>query len=156
MIGHVGVEQRQVELDVQRLFEQLARQIHPRLGCVEVAVEIEDQVVRDDRVAGGEERDEPLDQVALRGGHPRQIGEVGREVDLLDRPGVLDRRAVHLEEPRIGERPQRQAQPGVEQPRGHWHASQVSGFSSEHAMASTGAASATVVLPIFVAGRERR
>ena len=84
-VGDVGVEQRQVELDVQRLFVELARQVHPRLGRVDVLVEIEDEVVRDDRVAGREEGDEALDEVALGVGHLLlQVADVGGEVDLLD------------------------------------------------------------------------
>ena len=65
LVGDVGVEQRQVELDVQRLFVQLARQEHAGLGRVDVLVEVEHEVVRHDRVAGGEERDEAVDQVPL-------------------------------------------------------------------------------------------
>src|SRR5690606_25730310 len=50
----------------------------------------------------------------------------------------LDRGAVHLEERRIRHGAEGQAQPGVEEAGGaghgaHWQASQVSGFSSEHA-----------------------
>jgi hypothetical protein len=112
VIGHVGVEQRQVELHVQRLLVELARQVHPRLGGVDVLVEVEHQVVGDDRVAGGEERDQALHQVALGRRHLREVGEVGAEVDLLDGPGVLDRAAVHLEERGVRHRPQRQTQAG--------------------------------------------
>ncbi len=64
-IGHVGVEQREVELDVQRFFIQLARQVHARFGRVDVLVEIQHQVVGDDRITGREERDQALDHVAL-------------------------------------------------------------------------------------------
>ena len=60
-VGDVVVEQRQVELHVQRLFVQLARQVHPGFGRVDVLVEVEHEVVRHDRVAGGEERHEPAD-----------------------------------------------------------------------------------------------
>ena len=45
-VGHVGVEQRQVELHVQRFFVELARQVHPRFGRVDVLVQVEHQVVR--------------------------------------------------------------------------------------------------------------
>ena len=41
--GDVGVEEGQVELHVQRLLVELARQVHARLGGVEVPVEVEDQ-----------------------------------------------------------------------------------------------------------------
>ena len=120
-LGHVRqvvVEQGQVELDVQRLLVELARQVHPRLGRVDVLVEVEHQVVADDRVAGGEERHQPLDQVPLGGGDPPvEVGQVGREVDLLDRPGVLDRRLVHLEEGGIPHRPQGQVHAGIEKHR---------------------------------------
>ena len=64
-IGHVGVEQRQVELHVQRFLVQLPRQVHARFGRVDVLVQVEHQVVGDDRIAGGEERDQALDQVPL-------------------------------------------------------------------------------------------
>ena len=55
---------------MQRLFVELARQVHARLGRVDVPVEVQHQVVRDDRVAGREEGDQPLDQVPLGGRHP--------------------------------------------------------------------------------------
>ena len=65
VVGQVRVQQGQVELDVYRLLEQLPRQVEPGLRRVDVLVQVEHQVVRDDRVAGGEERDEPVDQVAF-------------------------------------------------------------------------------------------
>ena len=34
LVGDVGVEQGQVELDVHRLLEQLPRQVQPRLGAL--------------------------------------------------------------------------------------------------------------------------
>ena len=119
--------------------------------------------------------EEALHQVSLGRRHAAaQVGDVGREVDLLDRPGVLDGRPVHLEELRVRHRPQRQAVAGIEDARGpadvaHSHASQCSGFSSEQAIASAsvvfGSAAgcgcwaevvATVALAMRVAGRERR
>ena len=173
-VRHVRVEQRQVELHVQRLLVELARQVHARLGRVHVLVEAQHHVVGDDRVARREERDQAPDEVPLALRHSLlQVGHVGREVDLLDRPGVLDGGPVHLEELGVHHRPQRQAVAGVEDPRGtadvaHSHASQCSGFSSEQAIASAsvalGAAGAgtcaevvaTVALAMRVAGRERR
>ncbi|MDF2696288.1 MAG: hypothetical protein K0S65_4671 [Labilithrix sp.] len=151
-------------------------------------VEVQDEVVRDDRVAGREEGDQALDEMAFRVRHlALQIERVGREVDLLDGPGVLDRVLVHLEEARIRHRTQRQTKTGIEQARGtadgaHWQASQVSGFSSEHAIAAASVSAtaggggvqpcvprglpsgddaglvgaSTVALAIRVAGRERR
>ncbi len=68
-LGHVGdvvVEQGQVELDVQRLFVELARQVHPGFGGVDVLVQVEHQVVRHDRVAGREERHETATRGASR------------------------------------------------------------------------------------------
>ena len=65
VVGQVGVEQRQVELHVQRLLVQLAGQEQPGLGGVDVLVQVEHEVVGDDRVAGGEEGDEPADEVPL-------------------------------------------------------------------------------------------
>ncbi len=117
-LGHVGdvvVEQREVELHVQRLFVELARQVHPCFGGVDVLVQVEHQVVRHDGVAGGEERHQSPDEVLL-GGHQLalQVDEVVGEVDLLDGPGVLDRIAVHVEELRVPHRPQRQVVARVE------------------------------------------
>ena len=117
LVGHVGVEQGQVELDVHGLLEQLARQVEPALGRVDVLVEVEHQVVGHDRVAGGEERDQPADQVPLGAAKPLQVLEVGVQVDLLDGPGVLDRVAEPVVEVRVAHRPQGQVHPGVEQHR---------------------------------------
>ena len=64
-IGHVVVEQGEIELDVNGLFIELPGEIEPRLGRVDVLVEVQHQVVGDDRVAGGEEGDESLDQMDL-------------------------------------------------------------------------------------------
>ena len=119
-------------------------------------VEVEHQVVGDDRVAGGEERDQPADQVPLGRRQPGQVGQVGVQVDLLDRPGVLDRVAEPVVELRVAHRAQGQVHARVEQQRrgrlsgvgagvggvdggGHWQASQASGFSSEQAMAASSA-----------------
>ena len=117
-LGHVGdvvVEQRQVELHVQRLFVQLPRQVHPGLGRVDVLVQVEHQVVRHDRVAGGEERHEPRHEVLL-GRHQLavEVDEVVGEVDLVDGPGVLDGVLVHVEEHRVAHRPQREVEAGIE------------------------------------------
>src|SRR6266852_4320780 len=57
---------------------------------VDVLVQVEHEVVGDDRVAGGEERDQPAHQVLLRGREPGQVLEVGMQIDLLHRPGVPD------------------------------------------------------------------
>ena len=174
LVGHVGVEQGEVELHVDGLLEQLPRQVEPPFRRVHVLVQVEYEVVRHDRVPGGEERDEPGDQVPLRRGQLGQVGQVRVQVYLLHRPGVLDRVAEPVVERRVAHRPQGQVHAGVEQAplaglpgraalgRGHWHASQVSGFSSEQATAASGAASAagaltaTVACCIRVAGRERR
>src|SRR5690606_17733684 len=123
-IGQVRVEQGQVELDVHRLLEQLPAQVEPRLGGVDVLVEVEHEVVGHDRVAGGEERDQPVDQVPFRVAHGRQVGQVAVQVHLLDRPGVADGRPVALVEIRVAHGPQGQVHSGVEQH--HWHASQIS------------------------------
>ena len=55
-VGQVGVEQCQVELDVHRFFEQLSGEVQAGFGCVHVLIQVQYQVVRDDRVASGEER----------------------------------------------------------------------------------------------------
>ena len=116
LIRDVGVEQRQVELDVQRLFVELTTQVHAGFGRVDVLVQVEHQVVRHDRVARCEERDQTVDQVPLGGQQlALQVDEVVGEVDLLHRPGVADRVPVHVVELRIAHRPQRQVETGIQQ-----------------------------------------
>ncbi len=168
-IGHVVVQQRQIELDVQRFLEQLPRQVHARFGRVDVPVQADDQIVRHDGIAGGEERHQPLDQVPVGRRHPlRQVAEVDLEVDLLHRPGVLDRRrdtsrrsadsASAAASDRSRDRAETLAVHGRHG--AHWQASQDSGFSSEHTTAAVsltcGCVACTVVLAMCVAGRERR
>ena len=171
MIGHVVIEKGQIKLDVQGFFVQLAGEIHARLGRVDVPVQAEDQVVRHDRIAGGEKRHQTLDEMSISRAHALlHMAEIDLKIDLLHAPSVLDRRSIHLVEPRITHRPQRQIEAGIEYLT-HWHASQVSGLSSEHASASApagavpgrpgiaaaaAAGSRTVVFEILVAGRERR
>ena len=105
LVGQVGVEQCQVELDVQRLLEELTGQVEPGFGGVDVLVQVEHQVVGHDRVAGGEEGDEPLDQLPLGGQEPAvEVDQVVGEVDLLDGPGVADRVPVALVELRVAHR----------------------------------------------------
>src|ERR1700710_122464 len=92
---------------------------------------------------------------------PSQVLEVGVQVDLLDRPGVLDGIAEPVVELGITHRTQGEVHPRVEQVLGthggHWQASQLSGFSSEQATASAMAGwLMTVACWILVAGRERR
>src|SRR3546814_965605 len=75
-----------------------------------------DLVVGDDRVAGGEERDQALDQVPLGRAEPGlQVAGVEREVDLLHRPGVADGVAVHLVELRVAHRAKGEFEARVEQ-----------------------------------------
>ena len=117
-LGHVGqvvVEQREVELHVQRLLVELPRQVHPGFGGVDVLVQVEHQVVRHDRVARGEERHQPRHEVLLRRHQLAvEVDEVVGEVDLVDGPGVLDGVLVHVEEHRVAHRPQREVESGVE------------------------------------------
>ena len=47
-VGDVIIEQRQIELNMQGLFVQLTREVHPRLWAVDMAVQVQHQVVRDD------------------------------------------------------------------------------------------------------------
>ena len=184
-IGHVRVEEREVKLHVQRLFVELTREVHARLWGVDVPVQVEDEVIGHDRVARREEGDEAVHQVPLGVRHLRlQVADVRGKVDLLDRPRVLDRRAVHLVKARVGHRPEGETQARVEQSRGgkgggHWHASHVSAFSSEQATAAASTAggggvhpgaacgspsgldaiatgASTVAFAMRVAGRERR
>src|SRR5690606_24542071 len=100
--------------------------------------------------------------------HPlRQMTEIDLEIDLLDRPGVLDRSPVHFIKARVTHRPPGQIETGVQQrllwkghDGAHWHASHISGFSREHITAAVSLTSAcaacTVVFAIWVAGRERK
>ncbi len=182
-IGQVGVEQRQVELDVHGLLEQLPGQVEPGLGGVDVLVEAQHHVVGDDRVTGGEEGDQTADHVPLAVAELGEVGDVGVQVHLLDGPGVLDRVAVLVVERRVAHRTERQLEARVEQHLlavgggAHWQASQDSGFSREQASAASssgvrvvGAATATgadgagtaaraapeAAWAIRVAGRERR
>ena len=224
LVRHVGVQQGQVELHVHGFLEQLPGEVEPALGRVDVLVEVQHQVVRDDRVPGGEERDEPAHQVPLGAGQPGQVAEIGVQVDFLHRPGVPDRGPEPVVEVRVPHRPQGQLHARIEQQatfgrgpgrrvrlhcvclhcvclhcvclhcvclhcvclhrvclhrvclhrvclhrvRGHWQASQVSGFSSEHTTAAVsdpagsgtsaapGTSIDTVAWAIRVAGRERR
>ena len=114
VVGQVVVEQREVELHVQRFLVELPGQEQAGLRGVDVLVQVEHEVVGDDRVAGGEEGDEAADEVALGGDHLAQVDEVVGEVDLLDRPRVADRRPVALVELRIAHRPQREVEARVE------------------------------------------
>ena len=121
-------------------------------------VEIEHQVVGDDGVAGGEERNQALDQMSFR--RPElvsQVVDIQREVDFLHRPSVAHRIAVHLVERRIAHRSQREREAGIEQAGAHWQASQLSGFSSEHRTAAASPpAEPRVALAMRVAGRDLR
>ena len=161
-VRDVGVEQRQVELHVERLLVELAREVHPRLWRVDVLVEREHEVVRDDGIPRGKERDEALDKVALGVAHLlAKIPHVPREVDLFHGPCIANRVAVHLVKGGVIHRTQRQAEPGIEQVfwsfnSVHWQASQDSGFSSEQAICSARDGAPTVALAMRVAGRERR
>ena len=114
-VGEVGVQQRQIELDVHGLLEELAGQVQPRLGGVDVLVERQHEVVGDDRVTGREERDQPADHVLLARRQLGEVGDVGVEVDLLDGPGVLDRVPVALVEVRVAHGAQGQLEARVEQ-----------------------------------------
>jgi two-component system LytT family response regulator len=114
-VRNVGVEQGEVELHMQRLLVKLARQIHARFGRVDVLVQVQHQVVRHDGVAGGEERHQAMDQVTIGGGHlRREVVRVHREIHFLDRPGVLDRVAVHLVEAGVTHRAQSELEAGIE------------------------------------------
>jgi hypothetical protein len=105
-------------------------------------------------------------EVRLGAGHLLvQVERVGREVDLVDRPRVLDGILVHLEEGRVGHRAKRQAHSRVENAGGpgggaHWRASQLSGFSSEQATAAVSffdsVGVSIVAFAMRVAGRDRR
>ncbi|MNT81498.1 hypothetical protein D3C72_2211010 [compost metagenome] len=79
-------------------------------------VQVQHQVVGHDRIAGGEERDQTMDQVTLARRHLAvQVADVDLEVDLFHRPGVLDRIPVHVIELRVAHRAQGQFKTGIEQ-----------------------------------------
>ena len=130
------------------------------------------RLLDDDRVAGGKERHQPLDQMPLGRRHAlAQMAEIDLEIDLLDRPGVLDRRAIHLVEARIAHRPQREIEAGISRQAictfcrasdgAHWQASQHfrilerAGTTASVSLACAWVA-CTVVFAMCVAGRERR
>ncbi len=115
LVGHVGVQQRQVELHVHGFLEQLPGQVQPAFGRVDVLVQVEHEVVGHDRVAGGEERHQPADQVPLGRRQPPEVGQVGVQVDFLDGPGVRDRVPEPVVELRVPHRPQGQVHTRVEQ-----------------------------------------
>jgi len=76
VVGDVVVEQREIELHVQRFLVELTRQVHASLGRIDVGVEVQHEVVGDDRVARCKERHEPIDEVPFGG---RQLAiEVSR------------------------------------------------------------------------------
>src|SRR5690606_28466514 len=60
-VGEIGVEQREVELHVERFLVNLARQIHARFGRIDVTIQIQHHVVADDRVTGGKKRHQSTD-----------------------------------------------------------------------------------------------
>ncbi len=114
-IGHVVVQQREIELDVQRFLEQLSRQVHARFGRIDVPVQTDDEIVRHDRIARGEEGHQPFDQMPVRRRHAlAQMAEIDLEIDLFHRPGVLDRRAIHLVEAWIAHGAKGEVEAGVE------------------------------------------
>ena len=156
LVWHVGVQQGQVELDVHGLLEQLPGQVQPALGRVDVLVEVEHEVVGDDRVAGGEEGDQPGDQVPLGGRQLGQVGEVGVQVDLLDGPGVLDRVAEAVVEVRVAHRPQGQVHARVEQqvvPADAVRWWSLAGLAGLGVLQGAGDRGSAVSLPRGVAGR---
>ena len=77
-------------------------------------VEIKDEIVRDDRIAGREERDETIDHVTLRPGHlVPQIHDIGREVDFLNGPRIFDRIFIHFIKIRVLHRAKREIESWV-------------------------------------------
>ena len=114
-IRYVRVQQGQIELNVERLFIELARQIHPPFRAVDVLVQVQHQVVRNDRVAGCEEGNQAVDQVLLGGRHlVLQVGDILREINLFNGPCVLNRVAIHLIELRVSHGAKRQIESGIE------------------------------------------
>ena len=116
-VGDVVVQQGEIELDVQGFFVELARQIHPSLGRIDVLVEIDDEVVGHDSVARSEERHQTVDEMPLlRRELAAEVVKVVREINLVHRPCVLDGIPIHLVKSRIPHRPQGELIARVEQP----------------------------------------
>ncbi|MCY1456832.1 hypothetical protein D9M71_740780 [compost metagenome] len=79
-------------------------------------VQVQHQVVGHDRIAGGEERNQAVDQVALARRHlAMQVADVDLEVDFFHGPGVLDRVAIHVIELGVAHGAQGQFKTGIEQ-----------------------------------------
>src|SRR5216683_2920065 len=98
-IRHVVVEQSQVELHMHSLFEELPRKIQPRLGRVDVLVQIEHEIVRYDRISRREEGDKPLDEMDLSRRQARaKVYQIGREIDLFHSPCIANTILEHLKE----------------------------------------------------------
>ena len=118
-VGDVVVQEREVELDVQGFLVELARQIHPSFGRVDVLIQIDDEIVGHDSVARSEERHETIDEMPLLGRElAAQVVKVVREINLVHRPSVLDGIPIHLVKSRIPHRPQGELIARVEQPAG--------------------------------------
>ncbi len=84
---------------MKRLFVELPGQIHACFGGIDVLVEIKNQVIGNNGIAGCEESDQPIDQVTFGGGHLRiQITDVSGKIDFFDGPGVLDGVPIHFVE----------------------------------------------------------
>ena len=114
-IGHISVEQRQIELNVQRLFIELPRKIHAGFRRIDVLVQIQHEIIANDAVARCEEGHQPFDQMLLGRLHARtKIGDVGREIDFFHRPCILDRRLEHLEIDGILHRAKREIESWIE------------------------------------------
>src|SRR5262249_16556916 len=80
LVRHIRVEQRQIELDVYRLLEQLPGEVQPGFGRVDVLVQVQYQIVRHDGVAGREECDESVHEVFLGRREPGQVLQVGVQI----------------------------------------------------------------------------
>ncbi|MNX63799.1 hypothetical protein D3C86_948080 [compost metagenome] len=140
---------------MEHLVEELLAQEHPKLGGVDVLVEVEHEVMRHDIVGRGEEGHQALDEMGLLGADAiAQVCDVHREVDLVGRPDVLEGVPVQLEELGVAHGAERELQVGVE--KHYWQASQDSGFSSEQAIACSLTRGSTVVLRIRVLARLRK
>ncbi len=78
-------------------------------------VQVEYQIVGDNRISRGKESDQTADKVALCGGEALiEVGDVGEEVHFLHRPGVLDGIPVLLIENGIRHRPESEIESGIE------------------------------------------
>ncbi len=115
LVGHIGVQQRQVELHVDGFLEELPGQVQPPFRRVDVLIQIQHEVVRHDGVTGGKERDKPGNEVAFGRCEPPEVGQVRVQIYFLHGPRVADGVLEPVVELRVPHRPQRQVHAGIQE-----------------------------------------